>query len=243
MLSLLTALTLTSAVYAQDITAEDIVEKMDANMVFESRTSTTKLTVIKGKKVKTYVMDSYGRGTTDSALEFMSPQRDKGTKMLKKGGELWLYTPEIEKTQKISGHMLRQGMMNSDFSYEDMMETTELTRLYSATLVGEELLGDVPTYKLELKAHNPDLAYPRRIMWVDKEKWVPLKQELYAGTGTLVKVWAMGNIQDFNGRWYPTAMRIDNMLESGSHTIAQFENMKFSVDLEDEVFERRWLER
>ena len=204
---------------------------------------TTKLTVINGKKVKSYEILSYGRGTSDAALEFVAPQRDKGTKMLKKGDELWLYSPDIEKTSKISGHMLRQGMMNSDFSYEDMMETSNLSNMYSASLVGEELLGEVATYKLKLTAVEDDVSYPERTMWVDKEKFVPLKQELYAGSGRLVKVWAMGGVQEFDGRWYPTAMRIDNAVEAGSYTIAQFEDLSFSVALEDEVFDRRWLER
>ena len=243
MLNLLTALSLSSAAYAQAITAEEIVQRMDANMVFDSRSSHTTLTVIKGKKVKTYEIESYGRGTDESALEFHAPQRDKGTKMLKKGGELWMYMPSIEKTQKISGHMLRQGMMNSDFSYEDMMETTELTRRYKTTLVGEELLGDQPCWKLELTAIEEDTSYPRRVMWVDKAKAIPIKQELYATSGRLVKIWAMGGVQEFDGRWYPTAMRIDNAVEAGSYTIAQFKDLTFSVELEDEVFSRRWLER
>ena len=104
MLSLLTALSLSSAVYAQEITAAEIVQRMDQNMVFDSRSTNTTLTVIKkGKKPKVYKIESYGRGTTEAALEFHEPQRDKGTKMLKKGGELWMYMPSLEKTQKISG--------------------------------------------------------------------------------------------------------------------------------------------
>jgi outer membrane lipoprotein-sorting protein len=163
--------------------------------------------------------------------------------MLKKGGELWMYMPSLEKTQKISGHMLRQGMMGSDFSYEDMMETTELTKRYSTVLIGEEMLGDVPCWKLELTANEEDISYPRRLMWVDKDKSIPIKQELFAASGRMVKTWAMGGIEQFDGRWYPTAMRIDNEIEQGSYTIAQFQELKFSVDLADEVFSRRWLER
>ena len=243
MLNLLLALSLSTAAHAQDITAAEIVQRMDANLVFDTRSSVTTLTVIKGKKVKTYEIDSYGRGTQDAALEFIAPQRDKGTKMLKKGGELWMYMPSIEKTQKISGHMLRQGMMGSDFSYEDMMETTELTKLYKTTLVGDELLGSTPCWKLELTAIEEDTSYPRRVMWVDKAKAIPINQELYASSGRLVKTWAMAGIQEFDGRYYPTAMRIDSAVEAGSYTIAQFNDLTFSIPLEDEVFNRRWLER
>ena len=243
MYSLLTALFLNSAVYAQEITAHEILERMDQNMVFDTRSSTTTMTVIRGSRVKTYQLISHGRGENQAAIEFLAPQRDRGTKMLKIDGELWMYTPDIERVSRISGHMLRQGMMSSDFSYEDLMETNHLTELYTATLAGEELLGDVPTYRLELTSNEEDVAYPRRVMWIEQEHWIPIKQELYAGSGRLVKVWAMGAIQEFDGRWYPTAMRMDDAVESGSYTIVQFEDLRFSVELEDEIFERRWLER
>ena len=72
MLNLLLALSLSSAAHAQDITAAEIVQRMDANLVFDTRSSVTTLTVIKGKKVKTYEIDSYGRGTQDAALEFIA---------------------------------------------------------------------------------------------------------------------------------------------------------------------------
>jgi len=46
--------------------------------------------------------------------------------MLKLGDELWTYTPETDRIIKISGQMLRQSVMGSDLSYEDMMEDRKL---------------------------------------------------------------------------------------------------------------------
>jgi outer membrane lipoprotein-sorting protein len=176
-------------------------------------------------------------------LEYLEPARDKGTKMLKKGGELWMYLPSIEKTQKISGHMLRQGMMGSDFSYEDMMESTALRQKYTATVTGEEVVNGRPCYVLELKSKSPDVSYPRRVSFVDKELSIPLRQDLYALSGMLLKTWRMEEIQDFSGRKFPTKMIIENAVEKGSITEVTFSNMKFSVALQEEVFSQRWLER
>ncbi|MCB9780756.1 MAG: outer membrane lipoprotein-sorting protein [Alphaproteobacteria bacterium] len=225
-------------------TAEQIIQAMDKNMTFETREATLRMTVTKRGREKVFEMHSYGRGADESAIEFNAPARDKGTRMLKKGGELWTFLPNIEKTQKISGHMLRQGLMGSDFSYEDMLESSALLERYDATLVGEEPCGDGATcYKLELKAKSDDVNYPKRISWVDKERSVPVREELYALSGMLLKVFTFEAPQQYGERWFPTTFTADDQLQQDSKTELHFEELAFKVPVEDEVFSLRWLER
>ena len=97
------------------------MERMDKNLTFEARRARMVMTV-EGRRTRSFEMVSYGRGEEDSAMEYVAPARDKNTKMLKLGDELWMYLPGVDRVQKISGHMLRQGMMGSDFSYEDILK-------------------------------------------------------------------------------------------------------------------------
>ncbi|MDP2308267.1 MAG: outer membrane lipoprotein-sorting protein [Pseudomonadota bacterium] len=222
---------------------DDILSKVDANMTYDTRESTLKMTVTKGDRVKVYRMHSYGRGADESAMEYLEPARDKGTKMLKSKSDLWMWLPAVEKTQKISGHMLRQSMMGSDMSYEDMMQASGWRTQYTGTVVGEETLDGRKVWKLDLKANTPDVGYPRRLVWVDQATSIPLKQELYALSGMLLKVWTMSEVKDFGGRQFPTRMVIEDKVLQNSRTEIQFEDMKFAIALEGEVFSLRWLER
>ncbi len=66
--------------------------------------------------------------------------------MLKIEKVLKIYFPSAEKVMRVSGHMLRQSMMGSDFSYEDMTETAEeLKKNYNVKLIGEESLSGNPS--------------------------------------------------------------------------------------------------
>ncbi len=228
---------------ARAVTVDELLSKIDANMTFDSRETTIRMVVTKGDRVKQYRMHSYGRGADESAVEYLEPARDKGTRMLKNGGELWMYLPSVEKTQKISGHMLRQSMMGSDMSYEDMMQAAGWKKLYTGTVVGEEPIDGHACYKLELKATGADVSYPRRLVWVDKASNIPLRQELYALSGMLLKVWGMSDVKAFGGRQFPTRMLIEDKVQAGSKTELIFEDLKFAVPLEEEVFSLRWLER
>ena len=126
-------LTLMLLLAAQAPTAEQLLDRMDKNMTFEARRARLTMTV-EGKRTHSFEIISYGRGEEDSAMEYVAPARDKGTKMLKLGDELWIYLPGVDRVQKISGHMMREGMMGSDISYEDLMASRELR-----TLEGQKL--------------------------------------------------------------------------------------------------------
>ena len=62
--------------------------------------------------------------------------------MLKLNDKLWTYSPQTDRVIQISGHMLRQSVMGSDMSYNDMMEDRSLEEMYEAKLDGSvELNG------------------------------------------------------------------------------------------------------
>jgi len=224
--------------------AAEVLDRIDRNLVFETRTSTMTMTVEGGNRTRVYSMRSYGRGEDDSAVEYLAPPRDKGTRLLKLGNDLWTYLPSVDRTQKISGHMLRQGMMGSDVSYEDLMTSTGMRQRYEARVTGEEAVDGRACYKLELTAKDASVSYPRRVSWIDKELYIPLKQDLYALSGMLLKTWTMSDVREFpGGRRFPTRMEIRDALKKGSRTVIEFTELKFGVDLEEEVFSMRWLER
>ncbi len=224
-------------------TVDDLLKRLDANMTFDSRTSEMTMTVTKAGRAKTYQMRSYGRGADEAAIEFMAPARDAGTRMLKKGGELWMYLPSVEKTQRLSGHMLRQGMMGSDFSYEDILEASDWRTKYKGAITAEEPVDGALCYKVELTALSPDVTYPKRVVWVDKALLVPRRQELYALSGMLLKVITMSDVKAFGTRQFPTKIAAEDKLQQGSRTDMTFTKLEFSVKLEEEVFSLRWLER
>ena len=223
---------------------EDLLRGIDQNMVFETRTATVTMTVEGKRRTRTFTIQSYGRGVDESAMLYLAPSRDKGTKMLKKGDELWMYLPSVDRTQKISGHMLRQGMMGSDVSYEDMMQSTEMAEMYTASITGQESVDGRPCWVMELVAKDDSVSYPKRISYVDKETLIPLKQELFALSGMLLKSWTMGAIKEFEGgRKFPTKMVITDEVKKDSRTTIEFPEMTFGIELEEEVFSQRWLER
>jgi len=232
-----------SSAPAQAQTAAEILTMVDANLTFETRYSRATMTVVKPRRTKVYEFESWGRGVETAATEFLAPRRDVGTKMLKVGGELWMYMPSIERVQKISGHMLRQGLMGSDLSYEDMLEFSSWQEAYTAEVTGTEACGTGTCWVLDMQARVEDVSYPRRKVWVDQANYIPVRQELYALSGMLLKEWLMEDVVQFGERYYPQRMIVRDTVQEGTSTTLEFSDLQFGEEVDQRVFERRWLER
>jgi outer membrane lipoprotein-sorting protein len=157
--------------------------------------------------------------------------------------QLWIYSPSTDRTLQISGHMLRQSVMGSDLSYEDMMEDRKLTDVYNATIAGEETLDGRKTWVLQLQATVPDVAYDSRRMWIDMERYVPLKEELFAKSGQLLKRTTFSDIKQLDGRWFPTKMLFKDMLKQGDGTEFKITSIQFNQDIPDHMFSKAVLKQ
>jgi outer membrane lipoprotein-sorting protein len=226
---------------AQD--AKTILEKVDANMSSKNRIFESSMTIHSKRGSRTITSKSWAAGTDKSFTEYLSPASDKGTKMLKLGKQLWIYAPGTDRTIQLSGHMLRQSVMGSDLSYEDMMDDRKLTDVYNAVITEETRLGDRRAILLTLTAIVPDAAYHTQKMWVDAVRFVPLKQELYAKSGKLLKQMEMKDIIQVQGRWFPSTVVYKDMLKQGDGTEFRITRILFDQDIPEYIFTKASLKQ
>ena len=223
--------------------ALEIIEKVDANMVSKTSIVESKMVIQGKRKSRTVVSKGYSEGDDKSFTEYLAPAREKGTKMLKLDDKLWIYSPSTDRTIQLSGHMLRQSVMGSDLSYEDMMEDRELTDIYDAKVIGEDTLDGQKTWVLELNAKVDDVSYAKRKMWVDQERFVPLKEDLFAKSGELLKRIKMTDFTKTEGRWYPGKMNFKDMLKSGKGTDFIVVKIEFDPEIPPYIFSKASLRK
>lgn len=221
-----------------ELSANDIIEKVDKHMSSNTRIFESTMT-IQGKRYnKVLQSKSYSQGEKKSFTEYLSPARDKGTKMLKLENQLWIYSPGTDRTIQISGHLLRQSVMGSDLSYEDMMDDRKLTTTYNAKILSKDTLDSRPVYILELVAKVKDIAYAKRKIWIDSERFVPLKEELFAKSGQLLKQTVFSHVVLIEGRWFPKKILYKDMLKDGNGTLFEINHIQFNPQIPQHVFSK-----
>jgi outer membrane lipoprotein-sorting protein len=229
--------------FAQEPSGEWILNQIDKNLTSTNRIITSKMIIHGRRETRTIEAKSWVQGVDKSFTEYLSPAREKGTKMLKLGKMLWLYSPATDRIIQISGHMLRQSVMGSDLSYEDMMEDPKLTNNYDAKVTGSEIIDGRDCWVVELTAKVQDIAYYSRKLWVDKERLIPLKEELYAKSGKLLKKIELKDVKNIQGRWYPMRMIFKDMLKSGDGTEFIVDSIQFDQEIPEYIFSKAALRK
>ena len=232
-----------SYTYAQVPDGKDILRKIDQNMSSENRIFTSKMIIHGRRDNRTIESKTWTSGTKKSYTEYLFPAREQGTKMLKLDDQFWIFSPSTDRIIQIAGHMLRQSVMGSDLSYEDMMEDSKLTEKYAAVNTGTEEIDGRKCFVLELTAIVTDVNYFKRKSWIDTERFVPLKEELYAKSGQLLKRTTLSGVKQTQGRWFPTIILYKDMLKAGDGTEFQMTSIQFDQVIPDYIFSKAALKK
>lgn len=224
-------------------TAENIIARVDDNSVVTSSRYSARMVISIGGTVREKMFTGYTEGKELAYMEFTAPARDKGTRFLKIKDEMWMYLPTVEKATKIAGHMLRQSMMGSDFSYDDIAENERLIDLYDMELLGTDTLDGRACYVLELTAKVAEVNYQTRKVWVDKDLYVTVKAEMYAKTGKLMKEITASDFERIGRYNYATSVKMVNKLRRDTYTELVLEEIELDIKVPDRVFTKAYLER
>jgi len=154
-----------------------------------------------------------------------------------------MYTPHTDRKILIAGHLLRQSMMGSDLSYEDMMEDEKISEAYVGTIDGEEEMEGVQTFVMTLKAKKNTKTYQTLKIWVDPANNTVLKEEAYAKSGKLLKVIYFKEYRKIDHRLFPRKMIFRDMLKENTKTTYMFDKIKFDIDIPSKYFSQRILKR
>jgi outer membrane lipoprotein-sorting protein len=232
-----------SNLYAQLPDGKQILDRIDQNLSSENRIFSSSMIIHGRRTTHTVRLKTWTAGKNKSFTEYLFPVRDQGTKMLKLEEQLWIYSPSTDRIIEIAGHMLRQSVMGSDLSYEDLMEDNKLTDQYTAKVTGAEVVDDHNCWVIKLTAFVPEIAYQEQKLWVDQERNIPLREEMFAKSGTLLKKTELSDVQRINGRWYPKKIVFKDMLKEGTGTEFIIEDIEFNVKIDNYVFSKASLKK
>jgi len=228
---------------AQAPSADEILNKIDQNAIASDRISVTEMVIHSRRATRTLKLKSWIEGEEKAFSEFLEPARERGTKMLKLGDLLWTYSPDADRIISISGHLLRQSVMGSDLSYEDMMEDRRLRKAYEAKITGEEKVLDRPCWVLDLTAKVEDVTYSSRRVWVDKERYVLLKESRFAKSGKLLKTLEVKSVIRVQNRWVQNDVIFKDELKTGDGTEFIIQSIEFDTAIPEYIFSKASLRK
>jgi len=231
-----TALVLTvipSSLFA--VSAEEIIRKLEENTVVETSRVDGTMTIRDRFGTKKSSFISYSRGTNDMLVEFTSVE-EEGMKILRTKDELYLFFPEAEEVIRMQGAALKESVIGSDMSYEDMTGGKGLLASYSVTLEGTEEAGGHPCYRVSMKAKRGDVPYYQQTMWIDTTLFIYRRVHKLSRSGKLLKSITIKEIREVSGRHVPVSMVLEDTIKGNSSTDFIVRDMEIDIPLDPGLF-------
>ena len=130
--------------------------------------------------------------------------------------------------------------MGTDFTYDDLGSRD--IDAYSYELLREDTFQGRPVYVVETVPNTPDDSqYSRLVQWVDRERWLPLKIELYDKDGDLLKVNSVSRVERVQGYWTIINNTMENV-QTGHRTELAIQRFVYGENLPDGLFTTNFLE-
>lgn len=215
--------------------AEEIIRRLEENQTHDTSRVEGRMAIHDrfGQRETEFLM--YARGADDALIEFTSAA-EAGQKVLRTGEEIYLFYPDASELIRLQGAALRQSMLGSDVSYEDMTGNRGYLDTYDVRLLGREEIDGNPCHVLELEATARDVAYPRQKLWVDTELYVMRQAEQYALSGRLLKVVDVQELMERQEKIFPSHMTIRDQLKQNTRTEFIIEEAEIGLDLPPRIF-------
>lgn len=194
---------------------------------------------------KNIEMIYYRRDSDDSFLIVMvAPEVDKGNGYLRVKDNFWMYRRNTRTFQ----HINRDENIGGSGAHAEDFEMRKLTELYAPTLdssgneiLRDEVLGKIPVYRFEVTAKVNDVDYPKKTYWVRRDNYLPLKEQSFSMSGTLMETAYYLNYTIVDGRYVAVRMMFIDEFEKGDKTLVEISGIS-TQKLDGSIFTKAYLE-
>jgi outer membrane lipoprotein-sorting protein len=240
----LSLLGLALASSASSQTAEEIIRKSEDLVKGKTCTGKFVMTVTTPSYTRTMEMESWWVGNEKALIQIRSPRKEAGNKTLKIGNELWSYLKNTETTIKLPPSMMLQSWNGSDFTNDDLVRESNLSRDYRQTIIGEEIQEGERCWNIEL-VPKPDapVVWGKILYRVRKIDNLPAAQEYFDERGVVMRSMIFSEFRVMGGRKLPVKWVMINRAKEGHHTALEIREIRFDIPLSDEIFSYRELEK
>jgi len=257
----LSALLLASTLQAEELTAREIMEKVDDRDTGDYVTQELEMILVdKNGNTRERLIKSFGRDAgengddDESIMFFISPADVKNTGFLTydyddddKDDDQWLYLPALKKTKRIASSDKSSSFMGSDFTYADM--SSRNLDYYDYKILKEMEVKGHPVWVIESIPNNEkeieETGYTKSVVFVRKDNFVVIRSKNWVKKGKKEKYMDVKKLEQIDGIWVATEMIMTTKKgKAVQHkTIMRTNNVKFNQEFEDDIFSVRRLEK
>lgn len=174
----------------------------------------------------------------DKAITFIdSPAKEKGIGTLRLGNNMWNWFPKLKRKVTVSPSMLLASWMGSDFTNDDLLKASSMSKDYSHKFQADEKLGGESYRVIENVAKSDaKVMWPKIITLASTKDCLPRVHRYYDKKDNLIRVMTLSDIKDYDGHKVPRVWEMVPQDGKGKKTVLTYKNINFKVNFPDNHF-------
>jgi len=232
-------------IYAEDdLTGQSILDRVDD--LFRSRSShgTMSMTIKTAHWTRTLTIEVWSKGKENSLIRILDPIKEKGTATLRSGNNIWNYLPKVNRVIKLPSSMMASSWMGSHFTNDDLIKESRMADDYTFEITFEGIKDNREIIEVTCYP-KPEAAvvWGKIMVKVSKEDLMPMEILYYDEDMNLARTMIFSDIGELGDRRLPKIMRIIPTDKPDEYTKIEYHDMVFDIDLQDDLFSIRNLQR
>jgi len=193
-------------------------------------------------------LEFWSRGKEHSLVRILSPAKEKGTATLKANNDIWNFLPKVKRTIKVPSSLMGGSWMGSHFTNDDLVKESRMAEDFDTQISFEGARADAGegVEVIELTSTpKPDAAvvWGKVITVVRKQDQMPLRVEFFDEDLKPARTMTFSGIKPLGGRALATVNRMVPADKPGEFTEVTYHEVEFDVQLKDDLFTLRSLDR
>ncbi len=228
---------LCTTAFASNPRAQKLVEQAEQNAMGSSLVANVTMSIERATSQRDLKFKLWQFKRDKALVKISAPIKDRDTGSLRLGLNLWQYLPNVGRTVRIPPSMMLQSWMGSDFTNDDLIKTSSLSRDYTHELDGEDSLrGEKVTKVICLPKPNAPVVWGKVRLWIRHKDAVNLRQEFFSEHGDLLKVMDGTDIKTFGKHIIPSTLTMTVIKKPGTKTTMRFLDAEFDSSIDDHIF-------
>ncbi len=231
-------------VSAQSMSAYQIIEKAQKNRNINDFLAQADMTIYRPTWERSIGIKTWGKSIDMGMILIVSPPKEKGQAFLKRDEDIWSWQPAIERTVKIAASATGSSWLGSDFTIDDMLNSSSFLYEFNHDLSGEEKIHGDLCYKLLLTPTPESVTiWNKLIIWISKTSFVERKIEYYDEDNVLIRTLTSNNIETYEGHHFPLHVEVIPADKEGCKTTIKILNYAIDPSIKESFFSLQNMKR
>lgn len=200
--------------------------------------------VVTAHWTRTLELEFWTRGKERSLIRILAPEKERGTATLMVENDLWNYLPKVQRVVKLPSSMLSASWMGSHVTNDDLVKESRMAEDYdfAVTFEGERDGTTVIEVGCTPKPDAP-VVWGRVVVEVRADDLMPREVRYFDEDLDLARTITYADVERRGGRLIPTRLRVVPTDAPEEYTQVTWDAITFDVDLPEDTFSLRTLQR